>query len=303
MVGIYYTNFFVSFAIMAVFAQSINFELGYTRLLNFGHAMFFGMGGYGAALALTHIPGMPLLGAVGAGMLLAALLALLLCPLIIRVSGLAFAMLHIAFSMLLFMMVFKLRAITGGEDGISGYPIPPLTIPGLISIDMAYPTNFYYFAVVILGICLWIMWFITKTPFGQIMLGIRDNPKRIDYLGFRVPETKGLVYIIGGAFAGVAGAIYALFQNVIAVDSITLLNSFLPVLMSIIGGIGTFLGPILGAAFFQVVEELAREYTEKVELVMGVLLILTILFAPMGFMGVYRNLKARWGPPPSMPKG
>jgi branched-chain amino acid transport system permease protein len=300
--GIYYTNFFVSFAIMAVFAQSINIELGYTRLLNFGHAMFFGMGGYGTALALQHIPGMSLLGALLCGMLLAALLALVLCPLIVRVSGMAFAMLHVAFNSLLFMLALKLRGITGGEDGVSGFPLPPFNIPGIISIDMKNPLNFYYFAVAVLGISLWLMWYFTKTPFGQIMLGIRDNPKRVGYLGFKVPESKGLVYIVGGVFAGVAGSIYALFQNLISVDAIGPANSFLPVLMSLVGGIGTFFGPIIGSMFFNVVEELARHFTDRVELVMGLTLVIVIFFAPMGFMGIYRDLKARWGKPPSLPK-
>jgi branched-chain amino acid transport system permease protein len=264
--------------------------------------MFFGTGAYGTALALDHIPGMPLLGAVGAGMLLAALLALALCPLIVRVSGLAFVMLHVAFSMLMVMLAMKLRAITGGEDGIAGFPIPPFTIPGIVSIDITYPLTFYYFAVAILVICAWIMWFITKTPFGQVMVGIRDNPKRVDYLGYRVPESKGLIYIIGGAFAGVAGAIYALFQNLVSVDAISIVHSFEAVLMMMVGGAGTFLGPIIGTAFFHVVTELAREITDRVELVIGGLLVLTIFFAPMGFMGVYRNLRARWGPSPSLPK-
>lgn len=292
-VGIYYTNFFVGFAIMAVFSQALNLELGYTRLLNFGPAMFFGMGGYGAALALQHIPGMPLLGALISGVFLAALLALILCPLIVRVSGVAFAMLHVAFSMLLYMLALKLRAITGGEDGIAGFPTPPFSIPGVISIDMKNPLNFYYFAVVVLGICMWLMWFITKTPFGQVMVGIRDNPKRIDYLGFRVPESKGLVYILGGAFAGAAGAVSALFQNLISVDSITIVNSFTPILMTMVGGIGTFFGPILGAAFFQVLEEVARHYTDRIEVVMGLMLIIVVLFAPMGFMGLYRDIKVK----------
>lgn len=300
--GIYYTNFFVSFAIMAVFAQSINIELGYTRLLNFGHAMFFGMGGYGTALALQHIPWMPLLGSVLCGILLSALLALVLCPLIVRVGGTAFAMLHVAFNSLLYMLALKLRNITGGEDGVSGFPLPPFNIPGIISIDMKNPLNFYYFAVAVLGISLWLMWYFTKTPFGQVMIGIRDNPKRIGYLGFKVPESKGLVYIVGGAFAGSAGSIFALFQNLISVDAISPANSFTPVLMSLLGGIGTFLGPIIGSAFFQVVEELARHFTDRVELVLGLTLVIVILFAPMGFMGVYRDLKVRWGKPPSLPK-
>ena len=300
--GIYYTNFFIAFAIMAVFAESLNIELGYTLLLNFGHAMFFGMGGYGAALALTHIPGMPLLGAVGAGMLLAALLALILCPLIVRVSGIAFAMLHVAFASLLYMLCLKLRAITGGEDGIGGFPIPPFNIPGIVSINMKDPVHFYYFAIVVLGISLWLMWYLTKTPFGQIMVGIRDNPKRIDYLGFMVPQSKGLVYIIGGAFAGVAGAVFALFQNLISVDALSVINSFTPFLMGMVGGLGSFVGPIIGAAFFQVVEEVARHYTERVELVVGLMIVLVVLFAPGGFIGLYRTLKAKWGPPPSLPK-
>jgi branched-chain amino acid transport system permease protein len=300
--GIYYTNFFVMFAIMAVFSQSINIELGYTRILNFGHAMFFGVGGYATAQALRQIPGMPILGAVLLGFLGGALLALVLAPLVVRVSGMACAMLHVAFNALFFMLAMKLRPITGGEDGISDFPIPDFNIPGIISIDMKNPLNFYYFAVAVLGVSMWLMWYFTKTPFGQIMLGIRDNPKRVNYLGFKVPESKALVYVVGGAFAGVSGAMYALFQNVFSADVTSGIQSFQPVLMTMVGGIGTFIGPIIGTAFFQVVEELARHYTERIELVMGLTLIIVILFAPMGFMGIYRDLKARWGKAPSLPK-
>jgi branched-chain amino acid transport system permease protein len=300
--GIYYTNFFVMFAIMAVFSQSINIELGYTRILNFGQAMFFGMGGYAAAQALKQIPGMPLLGAVLLGFLGGALLALVLAPLVVRVSGMACAMLHVAFNALFFMLAMKLRPLTGGEDGISDFPIPDFNIFGIISIDMKNPLNFYYFAVAVLGLSMWLMWYFTKTPFGQIMLGIRDNPKRVNYLGFKVPESKALVYVVGGAFAGVSGAMYALFQNVFSADVTSGIQSFTPVLMTMVGGIGTFIGPIIGAAFFHVVEELARHFTERIELVMGLTLIIVIMFAPMGFMGIYRDLKARWGKAPSLPK-
>jgi branched-chain amino acid transport system permease protein len=302
--GIYYTNFFVMFAIMAVFSQSINLELGYTRILNFGHAMFYGMGGYAAAQALVHIPGMPIWGAVLCGLLGGALLALVLSPLVVRVSGMACAMLHVAFNSLFFMLANKLRPLTGGEDGIGGFPTPAFNIPGIISIDMKNPLNFYYFAVAVLGLSMWLMWYFTKTPFGQIMLGIRDNPKRVNYLGFKVPQSKALVYVVGGAFAGVSGSMYALFQNLFSSDATSPINSFSPVLMTMVGGIGTFLGPILGTLFYQVVEEVARHFTERIELVMGLTLIIVILFAPMGFMGIYLKLKlkARWGKAPSLPK-
>jgi branched-chain amino acid transport system permease protein len=284
--GIYYTNIFVTFAIFALFATSFNLLLGYTGLLSFGHAMFFGTGAYGTALALEHIKGMPLIPALLAGLLAAALLALILCPIMVRVSGTAFAMLHLAFGQLMYVLALKLRGITGGEDGVGGFPIPPLKIAGLVSIDMTDPSNFYYFAITVLGLSIIFLWFFTKTPFGSIMVAVRDNAKRVDYLGFKVPQTKAVIYIVAGAFAGVAGSVYALFQNLIAADDgFNVIVSFAPISMTIVGGIGSFFGPLMGSAIFGMIGEMTSRYTERVELVMGVILILVILYAPYGFMG------------------
>jgi branched-chain amino acid transport system permease protein len=296
--GIYYTNLFVTFAIFAVFSVSFNLLLGYTALFSFGHAMFFGAGGYGTALALTHIQGISLLTAVLIGLLSAVVLALILCPIVVRVTGSAFSMLHLAFGQLMFVLALKLRNITGGEDGIGGFPIPPLSIPGVVSINMKAPENFYYFAMVVLGVSLWIMWFFTKTPFGQIQVGIRDNAMRIDYLGFKVPQTKAVVYVVAGAFAGVAGSIFALFQNLISADgAFSIMVSFAAVINTLVGGLGSFFGPICGTAIMQILEEVTTRYTDRVELVAGLILILVIMFAPMGFMGLVRYLKERWFPP------
>jgi branched-chain amino acid transport system permease protein len=179
-----------------------------------------------------------------------------------------------------------LRGITGGEDGVGGFPIPPLNIPGIVSIDMTNPTYFYYFAVTVLGLSLMFLWFFTKTPFGSIMVAVRDNDKRVNYLGFKVPQTKAVIYIIAGAFAGVAGSIYALFNNLIAADDgFNVLVSFTPITMTIVGGIGSFFGPLMGSAIFGFIGEMTSRYTERVELVMGLILILVILYAPFGFMG------------------
>jgi branched-chain amino acid transport system permease protein len=139
--GIYYTNVFVIFSVFALYAVTVNLLLGYSGLLSFGHAMFFGTGAYSTALALEHIEGCPLLMALFLGFLAAVALALILCPIMVRVSGTAFAMLHLAFGQLMFVLALKLRGITGGEDGIGGFPIPPLSIPGIISIDMENPLN------------------------------------------------------------------------------------------------------------------------------------------------------------------
>jgi branched-chain amino acid transport system permease protein len=293
--GIYYTNFFVTFAIFSVFSVSYNFLLGYTGLFSFGHAMFFGTGGYGAALALTHIQGLPVLAALGIGVLAAMILAMILSPLVVRVSGTAFAMLHLAFGQLLYVLSLKLRTITGGEDGVGGFPIPPINIPGILSVNLKDSANFYYFAMVVLGLSLWIMWFITKTPFGQIQVGVRDNAKRVDYMGFKVPQTKAMIYVISGAFAGVAGAVYALFQNLISADGgLSVLISFTPVINVMVGGVASFFGPIWGTGILQVITEISTRYTDRVELVDGLILILIIMFAPYGFMGFINYLKLRW---------
>jgi branched-chain amino acid transport system permease protein len=292
--GIYYTNVFVTFAIFALFATTLNLLLGYTGLLSFGHAMFFGTGAYGTALALEHIGGCPLLVALLIGFLSAVALALILSPIMVRVSGTAFAMLHLAFGQLMYVLALKLRGITGGEDGIGGFPIPPLNIPGIVSIDMADPLKFYYFAIVVLGLSFWILWFFTKTPFGSIMVGVRDNANRVDYMGFKVPQSKAVIYLFAGGFAGVAGSVYALFQNLIsAEDGFHVFVSFAPIMMTMVGGIGSFFGPIAGSAIFGIIEELTSRYTERVELVMGLILILVIMFAPMGFVGLVKILKEK----------
>jgi len=293
--GIYYTNLFVTFAVLAIYSVSFNLLLGYTALFSFGHAMFFGVGGYGTALALKHIAGLSLLGAVGIGLLSAIVFALILCPIVVRVTGSAFAMLHLAFGQLMYILALKLRSITGGEDGIGGFPIPPFSIPGIVSINMKAPENFYYFAIVVLGVSLWIMWFFTKTPFGQIQVGVRDNAMRIDYLGFKVPQTKAVVYVVAGAFAGVAGSIFALFSNLIAADSgFSIMVSFGAVINTLVGGLGSFFGPVCGAAIMQILEELTTRYTDRVELVAGLILILVIMFAPMGFVGFINIMKQKW---------
>ena len=292
--GIYFTNVFVTFAIFALFAVSYNLLLGYTGLFSFGHAMFFGTGGYAAALALTHIEGCPLPAALLMGPLFSILLALLLTPIVARLAHSAFAMLHLAFSMLMYVLALKLRGITGGEDGVGGFPIPPFRIPGIISLDMTDPVNFYYFAMAVLGISLWMAWFLTKTPFGQIMVSVRDNARRVDYMGFKVPQTKAVAYAFSAGFAGVAGAVYALFQNLISAESLSIGNSFAPILMTMVGGVGTFFGPIFGSAIFGLIEEFTVRYTERVELVNGLILIAAIMYFPYGFMGMLGKVREKW---------
>jgi len=292
MIGIVKTNILVTFSIDAAFAVSLNLLLGYAGLLSFGHAMFLGAGAYATALSLTHIPGLPLIPSVLFGALAACLLAVIVSPLLSRVTGTAFAMLTLAFGQLLYVICLKFREVTGGEDGIAGFRVPPLTIPGVASFDMKNPMNFYYFALIVLGICLWGMWFITKTPFGNVLVAIRDNPRRVAYLGCRVQHSKGLILILSGTFAGVAGSIFALFQNVVSADGV--LNafvSFAPLMMAYVGGIGSFFGPIFGSGILHLLDELTSRYTQRVDLVNGAVFILAVIFAPYGFVGLWRKFR------------
>lgn len=286
--GVLNTNIFIGFAIMALFAVSLNLMLGYTGLLSFGHAMFFGLGAYTTALSLKHIDNLPISMALLLGVLGAVVCAVIVSPLLVRLSGTAFSMLTLAFGQLMYIVCLKFREVTGGADGLGGFPVPDLKIPFTGGIDMTDPVNFYYFAITVLGGCILLIWRFTKTPIGSVMISIRDNDNRVDYLGFHVPSVKSLVFIVSGGFAGAAGAIYALFQNMVSTDGVLgLFTSFNPIIMTIIGGVSSFTGPIIGAGLLTILEEFLLRYTDRIALFNGLVLILMIKFAPGGIMGIW----------------
>lgn len=295
LVSFYYLNLFLAFAIFSLYAVTLNLLLGYMGVLSFGHAMFFGTGAYAVALVLRHIEGFPLIPTILIGGLAAGLLALALCPLLVRVSGTAFAMLTMAFSMLIFVAALKYRELTGGEDGIGITSIPPLNIPGLASIDMGDKINFYYFAVVVVAICLYLLWFYTRTPFGSLLVGVRDNALRMDYLGFNLPQTKAINLIVSGTFAGIAGAVHGLLMKLVStVGVLDVGTSFKPLMMAYIGGIGSFFGPIVGSGVLHILEDVVIRFTQRIGLVNGTIFILVVLFAPQGLVGLFNTVKAKW---------
>jgi len=289
-IGIVKTNIIVNFAVDAAFAVTVNLLLGYTGLLSFGHAMYFGAGAYATALSLRHIPGMPLIPVILISALAACLLALIVSPLLSRVTGTAFAMLTLAFGQLLYVVCLKFREVTGGEDGIAGFRIPHFIIPGIVDSDMKNPTNFYYFAMIVLGLCVFLMWYLTQTPFGKIIVAIRDNPRRVSYLGLKVKHSKAVIMIISGTLAGVVGSIFALFQNVVSTDGVlNVFVSFTPLMAAYIGGMGSFFGPIFGSGILHILDELTSRYTQRVDLVNGAVFILAVVFASNGFVGLWNN--------------
>lgn len=292
--GIVKVNTFVELAIAAMFAVSLNMLLA-SGLMSFGHSLFYGMGAYSMALALLHLGELPLIPVILLGGFASALVALVLSPLLVRVTGSALIMLTLALSQLMYVVCLKFREVTRGEDGLVGFPIPPLKIPGIGSFDMEDPTYFYYFAIAVVALCIWVMWFITKTPFGRVMVGLRNDQERVAHLGYWVPGSKAIVFAISAFFAGIAGALFGIFQAVVSADSVLhVMVSFTPLMAILIGGAGTFIGPILGSAVLLVVEELAVTYTEQVELFSGLVFVLVVLYAPRGIMGFYNKYRDKW---------
>ena len=290
-----HTNLMVRLAIEALFAVSLNLLLSFTGLLSFGHALYFGVGAYTAALLLTHLEGLPLLVAVLLSSLAATLVALVLSPLLVRVRATAFTMLTLAFGQLMFVLCSKFREVTGGEDGIMGWTTPPLGLAGLFSLELNRPVNMYFFAVGLACLGILAMWHFTRTPMGSVMISIRDNQKRVDYLGYQVVLTKAVIFCLSGFFAGLAGAVYAVFNNLVSVGGVLhIMVSFQPLMAVLVGGIGTFFGPILGSGLLLLLEEVTQAYPELAMMISGLIFIMVVMFLPGGAISFGARLRAWW---------
>src|SRR4030042_1493394 len=267
LVNLYYLSLFLGFVIYSLYAVTLNLLLGYMGVLSFGHAMFFGTGAYTVALLLKHIQGIPLLPTILLGGLAAGLLAVILSPLLVRVSGTAFAMLTLAFSQLIFVAALKFREVTGGEDGIGLASLPPLKLLGLFSVDMKHKIHFYYFVIIFVALCLFLLWFYTKTPFGSLIVGVRDNALRMDYLGFNLSHIRAINLIVSGTFAGLAGATHGMLMKLVStVGVLDIGTCFKPLMMAYIGGVGSFFGPILGSGILHILEDVVIRFTDRIGL-------------------------------------
>ncbi len=293
--GVFNADILVGFGISVMFAVSLNLLLA-AGMYSFGHALFYGSGAYATALGLYYIKGLPILSALLLGGLAAGLLGLILSPFLVRISGIYFTMLTIAFNELVYGICMKYKEYTGGETGFSSYTVPSLNIPGIGSFDMGDKTSFYYFAIVVIVICIWLMRFLTKTPLGNILLAIKNDDQRVAYLGFWVPGSKSIIIVVSGFFAGIAGSLLALWIGVVSPQScLHLINVSIKTFLAIlVGGLGTFAGPFIGIGIVQFFDEIILNYGRITEMVIWWIIILYLLFAarftPWGIMGIYTKL-------------
>ena len=280
--GTYPVTLLQEILIWGMFAMSLDLLMGYAGMVSFGHSAFFGVGGYVAALALSHW------GAhAAAGLLLPALAAALAALVIgyfsIRVSGVYFIMLTLAFSQMFYAVTFQVGAL-GAEDGIVGVPRPRL-----LGVDLGGATAFHVYVTALAGLTALVLWRIVRSPFGHVLRGIHDNEARMQAVGYAVDRYKLLAFVIAGTIAGVAGALYTQFVGSITPEAFLWRTSGEALLMVIIGGTGTLGGALLGAAAFILLQSLVSSYTERWMLLLGVTFIVFVLFAPGGIVGALRG--------------
>ncbi|WP_194725684.1 branched-chain amino acid ABC transporter permease [Noviherbaspirillum malthae] len=266
--------------IFAIFAMSLNLLVGYTGLMSFGHSAFFGMATYTVIALGVHLGLSGWWGAL-AGIAASTLLAAIVGVFCIRVSGIPFLMLTMAFSQLLFAAALKWRSVTGGTDGLIGF-----TPPELFGVSLGASATARY-AVVVIGFVLVLafLWALVRSPLGSIFIGIRDNEQRMRAVGYPVQRFKLIAFTIAGGLAGVGGALYALFNAYVSTDILHWHLSGDALIMVVLGGGGTVIGPAVGAAIFLLLKNFISSYNEYWSLWVGVIFILCVMFLRQGVWG------------------
>jgi len=283
-----YTALGTRVLVLGLAAMSVNFLLGFTGVLSFGHAAYFGLGAYGAGFALKFLaPSTPL--ALICGMLLGGVAGALLGALIVRRRGVYFAMVTIAFGQVFYYIAFQWSSVTGGDDGLRGFSRQPLDL-GFTKIDILSNANaFYYFVLLCLAIAIGLMGFILRSPFGRTMIAIRENERRARFLGIPVDKHIWIAFTLSCFFMAFAGALYALVNNFADPRGLHYSQSGDFVMMAVMGGMRSFWGPLLGAAVFVVLQDYLSSVTINWMSFVGMLFVAIVLFFPRGLLGVIRR--------------
>ncbi|SFN07978.1 branched-chain amino acid transport system permease protein [Thermodesulforhabdus norvegica] len=288
---LYRVSLLTEVIIFSLYAISYNFLLGYAGLLSFGHALFFGTGGYLAALLVNHIPGISLWGVVFVSAIITAAIGLLIGGLLLRQKGAYFALLTLAFNYLFYAIATKWYSVTGGDDGLS-LSRPSLDF-GVFTISLSSPVAFYYFTFITLGLLIAYCWYFTHTAMGQTIVLIRENEERMKFVGYNPHVTRLILFVFTGTLAGVAGTFYALHFEFVSVNAVSIDMTTAVLLMTFIGGMSTFWGPILGAAVYIHLQDFLSDLTDRWPLIMGLIFVLMVLYMPQGLSGLCFFLKDR----------
>jgi branched-chain amino acid transport system permease protein len=270
--------------IFGLFALGFNLLFGYTGLLSFGHAAYYGLGAYGTGLALAKLKLTSLWLALALGLATAVIGGAIIGFFCLRRRGIYFAMLTLAFAQMLYFIAFHAADLTGGDDGLRGIPLHPLGLPG-VSLSLRDPLAFYFFAYVLVVLAVAGLKRILDSPFGAVLQAIRENSDRATACGYDINRIKLLSFVFSALFAGLAGGLDALRLTVVPVEALFYTTSAQVVIMTLLGGAGTFFGPFVGAATFLVLADRLSIFIEFWPLVIGVIFMGFVLFLPRGIWG------------------
>lgn len=274
--GEFWVHVFTEILILGLFAASFNMIFGYMGQLSFGQAAYYGVGAYTTGLLMVKAS-VPLPLGLGASVITAGICALILGYFCVRLRGIYFAILTMAFGQLIYYVVFQWYSFTGGDNGLQG-----ITPPEILFKADAY----YYFCLAVVSLALWLMWIISESSFGYTMRAIRDNAERTAFIGINVRRYMLINFVIAGMFAGLAGGLWGPFNRSVAPDLCNWQHSGMPVFMTVIGGPFQFFGPLIGSVIYTLLMVFVTGFSEYWPLISGVIIILVVLFLPGGVLGV-----------------
>ena len=279
----FYRMLAIESIILAVFAMSLDLIMGYAGIASFGHAAFFGVGGYALGVIIKYItPSIWLAFLVVP--VICGLLAFIIGVISIRARGIYFAIMTLAFAEVLYRIIFHTHAL-GGSDGLIGIAVPNLNL-AIFKLDLKRPINFYYVAVVFAYLSYLVCFRLVESPFGRVLKGIRDNEDRVSFLGFNVTHYKVIAFVVSGIFAGWSGALFSLFKTFATTEQLHFLLSGKVIVMNLIGGLGTLLGPMVGAVFLTFFETILSSYFAAYHIIIGAIFIVVVIFLPKGLFGL-----------------
>lgn len=286
----YLRSLMIEVLIFAIFAMSLDLLMGYTGLASFGHAAYFGLGGYLAAYSTQHLSANVLL-ILPLTVVIVGLAALVIGFFALRTSGIYFLMLTLAFAQMFFGLAIRWSEVTGGSDGL---PVErPYLGVGDATIAFGPDQNFYYLTLALFIGAWWILRRLVGSPFGATLRGIKENEPRMQALGYHTWNFKITAFVIAGALGGVAGMLLAAFNRHAAPDQLYWTVSGQVIIMVLIGGAGSLSGPILGAALVHLLPSYVSSYTDRWQTILGLVFIAFVLFAPQGIYGLARGNRRR----------
>jgi branched-chain amino acid transport system permease protein len=292
----YHTTLFSYGLVMAIAALGFNLLLGYTGLLSFGHSAYFGVGAYAVALIVKYLKVSSLEVFIVGGILASAAVSALFGFVCVRYTKIFFSILTMALSQVLWSLAFKFFWVTGGSDGLR------VPTPSLLGVHIApdedkmiyLAQRYYYYVLAIFVVCTALMWVIVNSPFGKALQAIRDNETRAEFVGVQVRHYRWVAFVVSGTYTGLAGALWVPLNGLTTPDILHWSFSGEIVFFTVLGGFGTFGGPIVGAVVFNYLKTFAVGYTVYWQMFLGVVLVTMVLALPTGIMGMVARLAQKW---------